>query len=98
MEGISEEEEIPELEAATEAVSYDEIVPLEEMESLTERLRERLQSHGIHTVQDLLSRDAKELSTIPGIGPITAQKLLDTASETLEENLAEAAESAVGEE
>jgi N utilization substance protein A len=98
MEGISEEEEIPELEVATKAVSYDEIVPLEEMESLTERLRERLQGHGIHTVQDLLSRDAKELSTIPGIGPVTAQKLLDTASETLEENLAEAAESAVGEE
>jgi N utilization substance protein A len=98
MEGISEDEEIPELEAATEAVSYDEIIPLEEMESLTERLRERLQGHGIHTVQDLLTRDAKELSTIPGIGPVTAQKLLDTASETLEENLTEAAESAVGEE
>jgi N utilization substance protein A len=98
MEGISEEEEIPDLEVVTEAVSYDEIIPLEEMESLTERLRERLQGHGIHTVQDLLALDAKELSTIPGIGPVTAQKLLDTASETLEENLAEAAESAVGEE
>jgi N utilization substance protein A len=37
MEGITEDEEIPELEAATEAVSYDEIIPLEEIESLTER-------------------------------------------------------------
>ena len=73
-------------------------IPLEEMESLTERLRERLQGHGIHTVQDLLALNAKELSTIPGIGPVTAQKLLDTATETLEENLAEAAASAVGEE
>ena len=61
-------------------------------------LRERLEGHGIHTVQDLLAKDAKELSTIPGIGPVTAQKLLDTATETLEENLAEAAETAVGEE
>ena len=79
-------------------MSYDEIIPLEEMESLTERLRERPQGHGIHTIQDRLARDAKELSTIPGIGPVTAQKLLDTASETLEENLAEVAETAVGEE
>ena len=98
MEGISEEEGIPDLDVAAEVVSYDEIIPLEEMESLTERLRERLQGHGIHTVQDLLALDAKELSTIPGIGPVTAQKLLDSASETLEVNLAEAAESAVGEE
>ena len=37
IEGISEEEEIPELEAATESVSYDEIIPLEEMEMLTDR-------------------------------------------------------------
>ena len=98
MEGISEEDEIPELEAAAESVSYDEIIPLEEMEMLTDRLRERLEGHGIHTIQDLLAKDAEELSTIPGIGPVTAQKLLDMASETLEENLAEAAESAVGEE
>jgi N utilization substance protein A len=98
MEGISEEEEIPELEAATGTVSYDEIIPLEEMGALTDRLRERLEGHSIHTIQDLLARDAKGLSTIPGIGPVTAQKLLDMAGETLKENLAEAAESAVGEE
>jgi N utilization substance protein A len=98
MEVISEEEEIAELEAATESVSYDEMIPLEEMEALTDRLRERLEGHGIHTIQDLLAKDADELSTIPGIGPVTAQKLLEMARETLEENLAEAAESAVGEE
>jgi len=68
------------------------------LSALVQIVRERLQGHGIHTVQDLLAKDAKELSTIPGIGPVTAQKLLDTASETLEENLAEVAESAVGEE
>jgi len=68
------------------------------MEGLTDRLRDRLEGHGVHTIQDLLARDAKGLSTIPGIGPVTAQKLLEMASKTLEENLAEAAESAVGEE
>jgi N utilization substance protein A len=99
MEGVSVDEEIPELEAAAESVSYDELVPLEEMAMLTERLRERLEGHSIHTVQDLLAKDADELSTIPGIGPVTAQKLLDMAGQTLEESLAEdAEESVVGEE
>jgi N utilization substance protein A len=98
MEGLSEEEELPELESASKTVSYDEIIPLEEMKMLTDRLRERLEGHGVHTIQDLLARDARGLATIPGIGPVTAQKLLDMAGETLEENLAEAAESAIGEE
>jgi N utilization substance protein A len=99
MEGVSVDEEIPELEAAAESVSYDELVPLEEMAMLTERLRERLEGHSIHTIQDLLAKDADELSTIPGIGPVTAQKLLDMAGQTLEESLAEdAEESVVGEE
>jgi N utilization substance protein A len=99
MEGVSAEEELPELENVTESVSYDEMIPLEEMEMLTERLRERLEGHGVHTVQDLLAKDADELSTIPGIGPVTAQKLLDMARQTLEESLAEEAEeSMVGEE
>jgi N utilization substance protein A len=99
MEGISDDEALPELEIAANAVSYDELVPLEEMEMLTERLRERLEGHSIHTVQDLLAKDADDLSTIPGIGPVTAQKLLDMASQALEESLAEdAEESVVGEE
>ena len=36
--------------------------------------------------------------TIPGIGPVTAKKLLDMANQTLEESLSDAAESVVGEE
>ena len=98
MEGISEEDEIPELAAVGTPVSYDDLIPLEEMEMLTERLRERLEGHGIHTVQDLLARDAGELSNIPGIGPVTAKKLLGMANQTLEESLSDAAESVVGEE
>jgi N utilization substance protein A len=98
MEGISEEEEIPELEAVGTPVSYDEMIPLEDMEMRTDRVRERLEGHGIHTVQDVLARDASELSNIPGIGPVTANKLLDMANQTLEESLSDAAESVVGEE
>ena len=98
MEGVTEEEEIPEVETPSSGVDYDQLIPLEELEMLTERLRERLEGHGIHTVQDVLSRDAEELSTIPGIGPVTAQKLLDMTRQTLEEALAEALDAPVGEE
>ena len=92
MEGVDEEEEIPEVETAVADVDYDQLIPLEELEMLTERLRERLEGHGIHTVQDVLARTADELATIPGIGPVTAQRLLDMAQQTLDEALAEAAE------
>jgi DNA-directed RNA polymerase alpha subunit len=91
MEGISDDEEIPEVETASEGVDYNELIPLDELETLTERLRERLEGHGIHTVQDVLARDADELSTIPGIGPVTARRLLEMTRQTLDEALAEAA-------
>jgi len=99
MEGITEEEEIPEVGASTGTIDYSELIPLEELEMLTDRLRERLEGHGIHTVQDVLARDGDELSTIPGIGPVTAQKLLDMARKALDDALAEAAADArAGEE
>jgi len=40
----------------------------------------------------VLARDAEELSNIPGIGPVTAQRLLDMVRQTLEDSLAEASE------
>jgi len=98
MEGIAEDEEIPEIEATTAGVDYNELIPLEELATLTDRLRERLEGHGIHTVQDVLSRDAEELSTIPGIGPVTAQRLLEMTRQTLDEALAEAADMMAEEE
>ncbi len=97
MEGMTEEEEIPEV-GTPAGIDYDQLIPLEDLEMLTDRLRERLEGHSLHTVQDVLSRDAAELATIPGIGPVTAQKLLDMSRQTLEEALAEALESPVGEE
>jgi N utilization substance protein A len=98
MEGVTDEDEFPDVEATTQGVDYDLMIPLEDLESLTDRLRERLEGHSIHTVQDVLSRDADELSTIPGIGPVTAQRLLDMAQETLKEALAETADAVADEE
>ena len=98
MEGVAEEEELPDVEKTAQEVVYDELIPLEELEALTERLRERLESHSIHTVQDILAKTPDDLSSIPGIGPVTAQKMLDMAQETLDEALAEIADSLGGEE
>jgi N utilization substance protein A len=96
MEGVAEEETLPEVEATASDVVYDELIPLEELEALTDRLRERLETHGIHTVQDVLAKTTDELSSIPGIGPVTAQRMLDMAQQTLDEALAETAEAVGG--
>jgi N utilization substance protein A len=98
MEGVAEEDALPEVETSATSVAYDELIPLEELAALTDRLRERLESHSIHTIQDILAKTPDELSSIPGIGPVTAQRLLDMAQETLDEALAETADSVGGEE
>jgi N utilization substance protein A len=97
MEGVGDEE-VPEMEGASPtAVDYSTMIPLEDMEMITDRLRERLEGHGIHTAQDVLSRTAEELAEIPGIGPVTAQRLREMVQQAVTEALAEASE-AVGEE
>jgi len=98
MEGVTEGDEMPEVATPTSAVIYDELIPLDELAGLTDRLRERLESHSIHTVQDILAKTPEELSSIPGIGPVTAQKMLDMAQQTLDEALAEIADSLGAEE
>ncbi len=91
MEGIDDVVE-PEGPEATEDLDYDLMIPLEEMEMISERLRERLESHAIHTAQDVLSRTPDELATIPGIGPVTAQRLQDMVQQAVDEARAETAE------
>jgi N utilization substance protein A len=98
MEGVTDESALPDVEAAPQRIAYDELIPLEELEGLTDRLRERLESHSIHTVQDILAKSPDELSSIPGIGPVTAQRMLDMAQVTLDEALAEIADSLGAEE
>jgi N utilization substance protein A len=93
MEGVTDEEELPTLdEHAGGAVDYDQLIPLEEMEMITDRLRERLESHGLHTAQDVLARSAEELAEIPGIGPVTAQRLREMVTHAVDEALAEASQ------
>ncbi len=94
MDGMADDESIPEAEDATDAIDYDLLIPLEEMETITDRLRERMESHGIHTAQDVLSRTPDELATIPGIGPVTAARLQDMVRQTVEDARAEAEASA----
>ncbi len=95
MEGTSEEEEIlPTVDAAAPTYDYNQLIPLEDLPMLTDRLRERLETHSLHTVQDVLANSAEELSSIPGIGPVTAQRLLEMARQTLDEALAEASDTA----
>lgn len=99
MQGEEAEEEIsaPQ-ETSTPQYDYDQLIPLEELETISERLRSRLEEHGIHTVQDVLAKTAEELATIPGIGPVTAEGLLQAAQHALDAALAEAAEERAGEE
>ncbi len=94
MEGIDDEPALPEVQE----IDYDLLIPLEEMEMITDRLRERLEGHGIHTAQDVLSRTADELATIPGIGPVTAQRLIEMVQQTVDKARAEAAEAQAMEE
>jgi N utilization substance protein A len=98
MEGVTDDSPLPDVEAIPKKVAYDELIPIEELEGLTDRLRERLEGHSIHTVQDILAKTPDELSSIPGIGPVTAQRMLEMAQVTLDQALAEIAESLGAEE
>jgi len=98
MEGVTADEELQAMEKPVQGLNYDQLIPLEELEMLTDRLRERLESHGIHTAQDVLAQTAEELSSIPGIGPVTAQRLLDMVQKAVDEALAETTEAGSGEE
>jgi len=98
MEGVTDDSPLPDVEAIPKKVAYDELIPIEELHGLTDRLRERLEGHSIHTVQDILAKTPDELSSIPGIGPVTAQRMLEMAQVTLDEALAEIAESLGAEE
>jgi N utilization substance protein A len=98
MEGVEDQEEQIAPAASTPAYDYEQLIPLEDLPGLTDRLRERLEEHGTHTVQDLLAKTADDLSSIPGIGPVTATKLLEMGQEALDAALAETADDVTREE
>jgi Holliday junction resolvasome RuvABC DNA-binding subunit len=52
---------------------------VDRIEGVGEKTAEILKSNGFQTVQDLLGSDAEKLSSLPGIGPKKAEKLLQSA-------------------
>ena len=59
-------------------------IPLEQMEGLGPRLREKLVEAGYEAVQELASADVALLVEIEGVGEKTAEKIVESAREWLE--------------
>jgi N utilization substance protein A len=66
-----EEQEIPRSELLT-------------LEGVGEKMAEQLYQHGFSFIEDIASSSIEELSSIPGIGPKTAKKMLKTAQEHID--------------
>jgi N utilization substance protein A len=58
---------------------------IEEMVGVTDRIAEKLKAAGIGTVQRLAKTSEEDLLEIPGLGPKTVAKLMETATGTIEE-------------
>ncbi|MGC8917264.1 MAG: transcription termination factor NusA [Thermoanaerobaculum sp.] len=84
-------EELAEEEAPV-PVEYEQVIPLEDVPGISERMRERLVEHGISHAQALANTPAEKLMEIPGIGPHSAQKLIDAAKAALEAQVASQSE------
>jgi transcription termination/antitermination protein NusA len=82
VEGVAPgEEEAPEVEAPA-AIDYDSHLPLEDLD-ITDKMRERLLEHGYSHAGALAAADPAKLTEIPGIGPHSAAKLIETAKAAL---------------
>jgi N utilization substance protein A len=91
VEGVEEET----VEAASEnapTIDYDSHLPLEELPGISDRMRERLLEHGFSHAGALAAVDPAKLMEIPGIGPHSAAKLIDTAKAALAAQTAAASE------
>lgn len=80
---LAEELVTNEAEASEASVEYENLIPLEDVPGISERMRERLTEHGISHAQALLDTPMEKLMEIPGIGPHSAQKLLEAAKAAL---------------
>lgn len=58
---------------------------LDQVEGVGEKTAAILSSNGFLTIQDLLKADIEKLSSLPGIGPKKAEKLLQAARQFVEE-------------
>ncbi len=57
--------------------------PLGELAGVSEKLREKLAERGVKSVEALGAKSREDLEAIPGIGPKTAERLLEQAGEFL---------------
>jgi len=71
------EEVSPPHDAASDSV--------DRIEGVGEKTAEILRTNGFQTIQDLLKVDIERLSSLPGIGPKRAEKLLQSARRVIEE-------------
>ena len=55
--------------------------PLAELPGAGEKMKERLEEHGIDTIESLLAKTGEELESIPGMDPKTVEKFLKLARE-----------------
>ena len=60
--------------------------PLAELPGAGEKMKERLEEHGIDTIESLLAKTVEELESIPGMGPKTVEKFLKLAREYQDKN------------
>ncbi len=58
---------------------------IEEMVGVTDRIAEKLKAAGISTVQKFAKTSEEDILEIPGMGPKTVAKLMETATGTIEE-------------
>ncbi len=58
---------------------------VDRIDGVGEKTAEILRANGFHTIQDLLKVDIERLSSLPGIGPKKAEKLLQSAQRIIEE-------------
>ena len=58
---------------------------VDRIEGVGEKTAEILRTNGFQTIQDLLKVDIERLSSLPGIGPKRAEKLLQSARRVIEE-------------
>jgi len=58
---------------------------VDRIDGVGERTADILRANGFQTIQDLLKADGERLSSLPGIGPKKAEKLLQSAQRLVEE-------------
>lgn len=63
----------------------EDVIDLSMVEGLTEKIRQKLISHGYETAEEILDAGESKIIGIPGIGAKTAQKIISVISSLYEE-------------